>query len=130
MKAEWNAHSRTLKEAKMRQEGIGTSPGRGGMWHRLFRLPRLAVAAVVLAVAVAVVAVVAGSAQAQTTTTLQLAYNDNGDTIAVPGKRRTSGPINNGEYAWRTMTPGRISNSRVAAEEACSLETTTGSWRV
>ena len=68
----------------MRQEGISTSPGRGGMWRQLFRLPRLAMAVVVMAVAVAVVAVVAGSAQAQTTTTLELAYDS--DTVAVPGK--------------------------------------------
>ena len=69
----------------MRQEGVST-PNGGGMWHRLFGLPRLAVAAVVLAVAVAVIAASAGSAQSQTTTTLQLAYHTNGDTIAVPGK--------------------------------------------
>ena len=62
------------------------------MWHRLFRLPRMAIAVVVMAVAVAVavVAVVTGPAQAQTTTTLSLAYNDNGDTIAVPGKLGTA----------------------------------------
>ncbi len=64
------------------------------MWHRLFRLPRLAVAVVVMAVAVAVVAVVAGSAQAQTTTTLQLAYHTNGDTIAVPGKLHPTATLN------------------------------------
>ena len=70
----------------MRQESINTSTGGGaGFRRRLFRLPHLAVTAVVLAVAVAVVAaVVAGSAQAQTTTTLQLAYDS--DTVAVPGK--------------------------------------------
>ena len=69
----------------MRQEVINTSPvGGGGVRHRL---PRLAVAALVLAVAVvAVVAVVAGSAQAQTTTELSIAYHFNGDSIAVPGK--------------------------------------------
>ena len=70
----------------MKQEGISTPTGGGEGFRRpLFRLPRLAVAAVVMAVAVAVMAVVAGSAQAQTTTTLQI-FNNPDDNIAVPGK--------------------------------------------
>ena len=44
----------------MRQEGVSTSPGGRGMWHRLFRLPRMAIAVVVLAVAVAVAIVAVG----------------------------------------------------------------------
>ena len=72
----------------MRQEGIDTSAGGGGVLGRLLRMPRLAFA--VLVVAAAVVAMVAGPAQAQTTTTLSMAYHTNGDTIAVPGKLDTS----------------------------------------
>ena len=70
----------------MKQEGISTPTGGGeGFRRRLFRMPRLAVAAMVMAVAVAVMAVVAGSAQAQTTTTMQI-FNNPDDNIAVPGK--------------------------------------------